>query len=67
MWNGGGGNWKRICENKKWVGFSRKELSLRDIGTTFSALSSGHGPRGLTFQGGEEGWIMRVILGGRCW
>ena len=48
---------------KTGVGFGRTELSLRAIGTTFCALSSGHGPRGLGFQGGEEG-VDFCIFGG---
>ena len=48
----GGRNWKRFFKKTR-VGFGRTELSLRAIGTTFCALSSGHGPVGLGFQGGD--------------
>ena len=58
----GGRNWKRIFEKTR-VGFGRTELSLRAIGTTFCALSSGHGPRGLGFQGGSSG-VDFCFLGG---
>ena len=50
---GGGQNWKRIFEKTR-VGFGRTELSLRLSCTEFCALSSGHGPRGRGFEGGEE-------------
>ena len=46
----GGPNRKSI--EKTRVGFGRTELSLRLSCTEFCALSSGHGPRGLGFQGG---------------
>ena len=39
---------------KTRVGFGRTELSLRLSCTEFCALSSGHGPRGLGFQGGSS-------------
>ena len=58
---GGGQNCKRIFE-KTGVGVGRPELSLRAIGTTFCALSSGHGPRGLGFQGGSLRWISMFLL-----
>ena len=50
---GGGQNRKRIFEKTR-VGFGRTELSLRLSCTEFCALSSGHGPRGLRFEGGGE-------------
>ena len=59
----GGQNWKRIFE-KTGVVFGRTELSLRAIGTTFCALSSGHGPRGLDFQRASSGWIHDFSRGG---
>ena len=49
----GGRNWKRIFEKTR-VGFGRTELSLMLSYTDFCAISSGHGPRGLGFEGGEE-------------
>ena len=61
---GGGQNWKRIFEKTR-VGFGRTELSLRLSCTEFCALSSGHGPRGLGFQGGEEGVDFHVFRGGQ--
>ena len=36
---------------KTRVGFGSAEVSLRGTGTTVRALSSGHGPRDLGFQG----------------
>ena len=39
---------------KTRVGFGRTELSLMLSYTEFCALSSGHGPRGLGFEGGGE-------------
>ena len=50
---GGGQNWDRIFEKTR-VGFGRTELSLRLSCTEFCALSSGHGPRDLGFQGGSS-------------
>ena len=58
----GGQNRKRIFEKTR-VGFGRTELSLRLSCTEFCALSSGHGPRGLGFQGGWEGWIFMFVEG----
>ena len=49
----GGQIWKRIFEKTR-VGFGRTELSIRLICTEFCALSSGHGPRVLGFQGGSS-------------
>ena len=52
---------------KTRVGFGRTELSLRLSCTEFSALSSGHGPRGLCFYGGSSGadfcifWVFRKV------
>ena len=49
----GGQNWhnlKSIFEKSR-VGFGRRELSLRLSDTEFS---SGHGPRGQGFEGGED-------------
>ena len=63
-----GPNWNRILE-RYGVGFGCAELWLRAIGTTFCALSSGHGPRGLGSQGGSLRWIFYVFWGfrlGRC-
>ena len=45
--------WDRIFEKTR-VGFGRTELSLRLSWTEFYALSSGHGPKGLGFQGGSS-------------
>ena len=58
-----GQNWKRIFEKTR-VGFGRTELSLMLSCTDFCALSSGHGPRGLGFQGGGEGVDFHVFRGG---
>ena len=44
---------KSIFEKTR-VGFGRTELSLMLSYTEFCALSSGHGPRGSGFEGGEE-------------
>ena len=44
------------CCGKNRVGFGRAELSLRLPGIFFCALSSGHGPRVLGFQGGSS-WV----------
>ena len=60
----GGQNWNRIFEKTK-VAVGRTELSLRLSCTEFCALSSGHGPRGLGFQGGEEGVDFHVFRGGQ--
>ena len=49
----GGQNWKRIFEKTR-VGFGRTQHSLRLSCTELCALSSGHGPRGLGFEGGGE-------------
>ena len=57
---GGGQNWKRIFEKTR-VGFGRTELSLRLSCTEFSALSSGHGLRGLGLQGGSFGVDFHVF------
>ena len=46
---------------KARVGFGRTELSLRLSCKEFCALSSGHGPRGLAFQGGGEGLDFHVF------
>ena len=54
---------KHFCKNG--VGVGRTKLSLRAIGTTVCALSSGHGPRGLGFQGGSSGLDFCICLGGR--
>ena len=48
---------------KTRVGFGRTELSLRLSCTEFCALSSGHGPRGLGFQGGRPGWSFMFFRG----
>ena len=40
---------------KTRVGFGSPELSLRLSCTEFSALQSGHGPRGKGFHGGSPG------------
>ena len=48
-----GQNWKRILMITR-VGFGRTELSLRLSCTEFCALSSGHGPMNLGFQGGSS-------------
>ena len=63
-----GENWDRIFEKTR-VGFGRTELSIRLSCTEFCALSSGHGPRVLGFQGGEEGVDFHVFWGGfgRYW
>ena len=50
---GGGIEIGNVFLKKNGAGFGRTDLSLRAIGTTFCALSSGHGPRGLGFQGGS--------------
>ena len=54
-------NWNRIFEKKTRVGFGRTELSLRLSCTEFSALSSGHGLRGLGLQGGSFGVDFHVF------
>ena len=59
----GGQSWKRIFEKAR-VGFGRTELSLRRSCTEFCALSSGHGPRGRGFEGGEETLDFHDFLGG---
>ena len=46
--------WNRIFEKTR-VGFGSPELSLRLSCTEFSALQSGHGPRGKGFHGGSPG------------
>ena len=46
---------------KTRVGFGRTELSLRLSCTEFSALSSGHGLRGLGLQGGSFGVDFHVF------
>ena len=51
----GGQNWESIFEKTR-VGFGRTELSLPFCCTVFCALSSGHGPRVLGFQGGSS-WV----------
>ena len=48
---------------KTRVGFGRTELSLRAIGTTFCALSLGHGSSGLDFQRGSSGVDFHVFWG----
>ena len=48
---------------KTSVGFGRTELSLRLSCAEFCALSSGHGPRGRGFQGGEETLDFHFVLG----
>ena len=53
----------QVLLKKTRVGFGSPELSLRLSCTEFCALSSGHGPRGLGFQGGEEGVDFNVFLG----
>ena len=58
----GGQNWDRIFEKTR-VGFGRTELSLRLSCTEFCALSSGHGPRDLGFQGGSSRWVFHVFVG----
>ena len=58
-----GRNWKRIFEKTR-VGFGRTELSLRLSCTEFCALSSGHGPRGLGFEGGGETLDFHDFFGG---
>ena len=50
--------------NKTRVGFGRTELSIRLSCTEFCALSSGHGPRGLGFQGGSSRMDFHVFQGG---
>ena len=70
----GGGFWKAVLGESKVtstesifeknrVGFGRTELSLRLSCTEFSALSSGHGPRNLGFQGGSSMWDFYVFFG----
>ena len=58
----GGQNWDRIFEKTR-VGFGRTELSLMLSCTEFCALSSGHGPRGLGFEGGGESLDFHDFLG----
>ena len=48
---------------KDSVGFGSPELSLRLSCTELSALSFGHGPRGLGFQGGPSGRTFVFLLG----
>ena len=62
---GGGQNWDRIFEKTR-VGFGRTELSLRLSCTEVCALSFGHGPRDLGFQGGSSG-VDFCIFFGRYW
>ena len=57
----GGQNWDRIFEKTR-VGFGRTELSSMLSCTEFCALSSGHGPRDLGFQGGSLRWIFYVFV-----
>ena len=57
-----GRNWKHIFEKTR-VGFGRKELSLSLSCTELCALSSGHCPRGLGFQGGSSGLDFCVFVG----
>ena len=57
---GGGQNWKRIFE-KTSVGFGRTEVSARLDYIVFCALSFGHGPRSLGFQGGSSGVDFHVF------
>ena len=57
----GGQNWDRIFEKTR-VGFGRTELSLMLSCTEFCALSSGHGPRNLGFQGGSSMWDFYVFF-----
>ena len=59
----GGQNWKRVFEKTR-VGFGRTELSLMLSCTEFCALSSGHGPRGLGFEGEEETLDFHDFFGG---
>ena len=49
---------------KTRVGFGRTGVSLMLSYTEFSALSSGHGPRGRGFEGGEEILDFHDFLGG---
>ena len=49
---------------KTRVEFGRTELSLRLSCTELCALSSGHGPRSLGFQGGPSGTESCVFLDG---
>ena len=49
---------------KTRVGFGRTELSLRLSCTEFCTLSSGHGPRGRGFEGGEETLDLHDFFGG---
>ena len=48
---------------KTRVGFGRTELSLRLCCTEFCALSSGPGPRGQGFEGGEKTPEFHSFLG----
>ena len=45
------------------VGFGPTKLSLRLSCTELCALSSGHGPRGQGFEGGEETLDFHAFLG----
>ena len=57
------------CFAQTRVGFGRTELSLMLSCTEFSALSSGHGPRGEGFYGGSSGVdfciFVWAVLGGQ--
>ena len=59
----GGQNWDRIFEKTR-VGFGRTELSIRLSCTECCALSSGHGPRVLGFQGASSWVDFHVFQGG---
>ena len=49
---------------KTRVGFGRTELSLRLSCTEFCAPSSGHGPRGRSFEAGGETLDFHDLFGG---
>ena len=54
---------KRFFEKTR-VGFGSPELSLRLSCTEFCVLSSGHGPKGQGFEGGEETLDVHNFLDG---
>ena len=58
--------WNRIFEKTR-VGFRSPELSLRLSCTEFSALQSGHGPRGKGFHGGSPGADFCILWGVNIW
>ena len=60
----GGVKIRNVFLKKTRVGFGRTELSLRLSCTEFCALSSGHGPRGLGFEGGGETLYFHDLFGG---